>query len=106
MATSPILTPAGCSTTSWPQPEEAYVDTNADEQTFQLNAWTGQETAQGSLSTNIAGWMHANRPAKPDTDFRPQVAALENWRKAGWGVILPYREGVSEQQQALATDAP
>jgi hypothetical protein len=73
---------------------------------FQLNAWTGAETAAGELIANPSDWMATQRPVKPDGDFYPRVRKLRDWRAVGWGLILPYQEGVADAQQASADDAP
>lgn len=73
---------------------------------FQLNAWTGEEAASGALIADLAEWMDSHRPIKPDSAFLPRVANLRDWPAVGWGVILPYQDGVPDAQQARADDAP
>jgi hypothetical protein len=75
-----------------------------------INAWTGPPgAADGALGQGAAAWALGRRPYAPDKFLKPQPDAdPSDWRDArvGWGVVLPERPGVSQQDHASGADAP
>ncbi|RRR74924.1 MAG: hypothetical protein EI684_05955 [Candidatus Viridilinea halotolerans] len=73
---------------------------------FQINAWTGTHTVRDALLEDVTDWIEAHAPKPQASAVRPEPLDLRDWRAARWGVILPYNEAISHEQQAFAADAP
>lgn len=78
--------------------------------TVTINAWTGPEgEPSGKLSEQAETWaVHRKSPPVARLLVAPEPVDLRNWRhpSVGWGLILPENEAVSEQDRAVAADAP
>lgn len=76
-----------------------------------LNAHTGKAQATSSpISNNALSWALKDKMPK---SFAPKMApappvSLTEWEnsKVGWGLVLPYRTGMSNKELASADDAP
>ncbi|HEX4952430.1 MAG TPA: hypothetical protein VF017_03410 [Thermoanaerobaculia bacterium] len=78
--------------------------------TVRVNAWTGEAGAPtGSFHPQFRKWAlgEAGRPV-PDLLGIPAEIDLKNWRdpRVGWGVVLPFRSGLSSADLAAAVDGP
>jgi hypothetical protein len=77
-------------------------------QHLRINAWTGDEAAEGNVSENAQIWAIRSGPPTTQQYLWPSTADPRDWKnpKVGWGLILPERPGLSPAQLATADDAP
>lgn len=78
---------------------------------FMIDAWTGEEPSVAHMdSAQTLSWaLKENLPKEWDPTLAPlKRADPKQWShpQVGWGLILPYRQGLSETALAEAADAP
>lgn len=76
-----------------------------------FNAWTGEEIASGDVAPSARSWALGKTTSPPKTVPKlapPKDADLSTWgdSRVGWGLVLPDRPDLSEQELAAGTDAP
>jgi hypothetical protein len=77
-------------------------------QHLQINAWAGDGVDNRSLTETSFGDKILSRAPRRDQPLWPESLNSANWRdpRVGWGLVLPENEALSEQDRALALDAP
>jgi hypothetical protein len=76
--------------------------------TLQINAWCGEGVA-GSVDSNASSWgVKKQRETPKQLLTAEEPADLRIWQdqRVGWGLVLPENETISEQERAVAADAP
>lgn len=77
--------------------------------TLSINAWTGTQTPEGTISPSTLSWGLTRHSGGPTTGkLGPPVVEEWNWEHEdiGWGLVLPDNENLKEADRATAVDAP
>lgn len=78
--------------------------------TLMANAWTGETAPASPVVADYDAWVrgeHERAPSFPGS-FAPPNIDPNDWRNpaVGWGVVLPWRDGLSAAAMAAGDDAP
>jgi hypothetical protein len=73
-----------------------------------INAWTGEGPVIGNIGPEAEAWVLRTKPPEEKFELKPEEPDDRDWRnpKVGWGLLLPERNGLSDEQLAIASDAP
>ena len=76
---------------------------------LRINAYTGETAASSPTDENGKKWAVRSGPREERKFLKPEALPdLANWRdsRVGWGLILPFKDGLSAADAAAAKDAP
>ena len=73
-----------------------------------INAWTGTTSPRSPFVDARDGWAVATSPLRAQQSAAPHPPGPEAWQdpRIGWGLVLPYRPGLTPEQLGTADDAP